>query len=226
MRTDIVILILFGVVMYGRETLANPCISSSFDVPLPGAVDVIVSYADVPSPLFPGVWQEGVINGLPYAIYSNGEGYLKPSLSSEDWHMSFSCGRDSCTTTLVGSPPKEAVEQLEELTSCVLGKAPARKDISGRKSIASYESINEPIEEASTEDQENCPLNDDRRDVDGFQLQRLLVEAGSDPGPIDGTVGKLTRKALIEVLGSSAAEMNLGQAINALRKINCISDFQ
>lgn len=226
MRTDFVILILFGAVIYGRETLAAPCISSTFDVPLPDAVNVIVNYADVPSPLFPSVWQEGLINGLPYAIFSNGEGYLKPSFSSEDWHMSFSCGRGSCTTTLVGTPPKEAVEQLAELTSCVLGKASPSKGISERKSIASHESVNEPIKEASADDQEKCLLNDDRHDVDGFQLQRLLVEAGSDPGPIDGSVGKLTRKALKEVLGNSAVEMNLAQAINALKQVNCIEGFR
>ena len=52
-------------------------------------------------------------------------------------------------------------------------------------------------------------------------LQRLLVEAGTDPGPVDGFIGPATLNALASIWKSPDTALDLDKAANALREIIC-----
>ncbi|WP_282603262.1 hypothetical protein [Paracoccus sp. PARArs4] len=52
-------------------------------------------------------------------------------------------------------------------------------------------------------------------------LQRLLIEAGQDPGPDDGVMGQRTRTALVQALDPNAAELSIEGAIRALNAKLC-----
>ncbi|WP_243266623.1 hypothetical protein [Sulfitobacter sp. DSM 110093] len=200
-----------------------PCVSSTFDTPFPSAIDVVTRHADVPSPQFPGLWQEGTIRGFLYAMYANGEGYLKPSRERAGWEITFACPDQAqeCATNTNGSPPAEAFAITNRLTSCLRGEVLTVSEPEPEPPQAAP-AIDNTDPEPEAESPSPCSAEEIQGETEGMTLQMLLVEAGADPGPIDGFVGNKTRRALNEVLDSAADEMPLTNAIRAVRSALCL----
>ena len=115
---------------------AAPCVGNTFDIDLPGATDVISHLTDVPSVLFPAFWQEGLIAGFSYQIFSNGDASILPSQLNEDWTIDLTCRavEQMCDTRIEGSPSDDVVRVVELLSSCLLGEdttAESSTEISG-----------------------------------------------------------------------------------------------
>jgi hypothetical protein len=193
----------------GSPAFAEPCVGPAFDVPLPGAQNVSTRHADVPSPQFPGLWQQGNIEGYFYALFANGEAVLKATQRSLEWDVKVSCeaGQETCVITANGAVPTDANRVADILGRCLLGKP--------RKDSPKLEVVVEPTPELA------CGLAQVEDGPDGMLLQRLLIVAGADPGPVDGLVGGGTRKALAGVLGNASREMDIPAAVAALDQFLC-----
>lgn len=192
--------------------MAEPCVSSTFDVPIPSAVDVVTRHADVPSPKFPGLWQEGSLDGYFYALYANGEGILKSARETSEWDIRVVCEADEgdCSIKTNGVPPEDAQGVVDILTLCLQGQPLTSPEI--------------PTPEPETPEPQEvipCGLATIPEGPAGLSLQRLLVIAGQDPGPVDGLIGRNTRNALAAILGAEAYEMEVSEAVSALDRWMC-----
>lgn len=110
-------------VLAGTGAMAEPCVGASYAVPLPGASEVERMYADVPSPTYPGLWQEGRVAGYVYWIFSNLSATLADRGESPDWAVDLRCGGDPvvCTRNRVGPVPERAEPVAEEIAACLRG---------------------------------------------------------------------------------------------------------
>ncbi|MGJ8597560.1 peptidoglycan-binding domain-containing protein [Sulfitobacter sp.] len=189
-----------------KSAAAEPCVSNTFDEPLQGAVEVVTRHADVPSPQFPGLWQEGMLDGLFYTLYANGEGVVKSEKRISDWEVRVLCldhGVD-CSISATGTPPENAYQVANILSLCLRNVAPAEPE-KPKTTKQPEVSLKTPCGLASVED-----------GAGGIVLQRLLVAAGADPGPVDGYVGGKTNEALAGILGEESTKLSIADAIGAL----------
>lgn len=207
---------------------AETCVSATLDRPFPGASEVETRYADIPSPRFPGIWQEGRINGYFYRIWSNEEAVLQPGPRDPAWTISVICDTPDapCREDREGTPPPEASDIAKALALCLtdLGfagdtGASAPEPTPAPTAEAPATETGEPPNQAP--DPGPCGLAKVENGPSGLTLQRLLVEAGADPGPLDGLPGELTRRALVEVIGASAEGLTEAEAITALDRALC-----
>ncbi|MDP2520885.1 peptidoglycan-binding domain-containing protein [Shimia thalassica] len=204
--------------------------SRTFDRPFPDAVNVTTRYADVPSPRFPGLWQEGWIAGSFYRIWSNNEAVLQAGPRDPEWTIEIKCGDDlgQCMESREGPVPQDAGLIARDLAACLVDA-----EFSGREPEPVVESI--PVFDVGTSFTSEttidaaeemlpplpCGLQKIPEGSVGLTLQRLLIEAGGDPGPLDGFPGARTRRALVDVLGVSAAGLSETEAIKALDRHLC-----
>lgn len=193
--------------------MAEPCVTATFDIPLAGAEDVVTKLVDVPSPQFPGLWQEGSINDFFYTLYANGEGILRPTRNSTEWQISIKCelGSETCAIAETGEPSTDGVETAAHLAACLRGiEVPAAEEPPAPAIEIVESTPPEPCGKAAIP----------RGDV-GVTLQRLLVLAGGDPGPIDGYPGELTQTALVSILGEDARALDAAKAVAAMDDYLC-----
>jgi len=94
--------------VWTTQAAATPCVSSTFDVPVPGATDVTSYVTDLPSPSFPAFWQEGRLDGYAYRIFANATGMVRGVGQYDEWAIELHCdaGAETCTFTPTGTPPK------------------------------------------------------------------------------------------------------------------------
>lgn len=104
-----------------QQAAAAPCVTDAFDKPFPGAQNVVTKHADVPASQFPGLWQEGTLDGAYYVLYANGEGVLQSSAEDPTWSIAFDCslGEKTCPRKLVGTPPSTAADLVTKLELCI-----------------------------------------------------------------------------------------------------------
>lgn len=250
-----VALILFALCVCASPGFAQTCVGAAFDKPFPRAVAVETRHVDVPSPRFPGVWQEGFIHGYFYQIFANGEAVLAEGKSDADWEISISCGDENCLQDISGRPP-EGVDNITELLVLCLKKSNLSDDVVEQKLAVSKEATNndgqihaltQPLMSSETggnpevvrhEAYDNdgvialaeatdeavaipCGLAAIPEGTQGQTLQRLLVLAGAKPGPIDGIVGKSTRRAITDVLGTPQSIVDVPNTISELHSFLC-----
>ena len=219
--------LLFGLCQ-ATSASAQPCVTATFDRPIPGATSVITRQVDIPSSQFPGLWQEGLIEGFFYAIYANGDGSIRPRPTPQDWYIDIKCDAtdQSCSRKIEGSPPTGAIRVTNLLEKCLLRpKANSTVPLtraSAESSIQQYtaESIEQDIT-AQLAPQFNCGLAGISDESTGIVLQKLLVIAGANPGPIDGYRGTMTNSALTQILGESSQYQSIADAIIALDRFIC-----
>ncbi|MHA6327059.1 hypothetical protein [Roseivivax sp. CAU 1753] len=192
-------------------------------------------YADVPSPRFPGLWQEGRINGDRYFLYANGEATLENGGAEPDWSITVLCDLEArtCTETAEGSPPEAAFLVANLMGQCFVApdnlKTPAITAPGPALVAPATEGWDvtpkpgEPVAETTDPEPTSaaCGLAAVPDEDPGTTLQLLLVEADVDPGPIDGLPGRNTRQALVQVLGESAEDLELEAAVAALNAFLC-----
>ncbi|MGO4855625.1 hypothetical protein [Phaeovulum sp. W22_SRMD_FR3] len=268
--------------------------TGSFEVPLPGATGVQVRHADVPTARFPGLWQQGVIDGLQYWLYADLSATLAPGNSADDWRIELTCDAttETCDRVISGATPDTARLTADMLERCLAGlplvveevqaRAPAAVPVSEADAAARGDEVPEetpaatsstlnPIADATpatgdpsignattaspseasavqATDQlqaapaaSGWPPEASRNAQLGpaimppapcgraglpvaptvLTLQRLLLVAGQNPGPLDGFMGPRTRRALAAVLGRSAARLDAEDALQALEQHLC-----
>jgi hypothetical protein len=221
---------------------ADPCVGVGFDQPVPGAVNVVTRRVDVPSPQFPGLWQEGVIDGFFYTLFANGEGTLKPSPRDNEWELTFVCDLEaaSCSDAAqtIGGAPPAAQSVVDQLERCLLSIPQPPLPVGPAPSVAEPPTTEPPVTEPPVEvpPQVETPADDDtlsqtRAEPCGLAaipagapvitMQRLLVAAGANPGPVDGFPGQRTTRALVEILGAGAANLSVDEANESLDKKLC-----
>jgi len=100
---------------------AATCVSNTFDRPFPGATEVETRHADVPSSRFPGLWQQGHIDGFVYRIWSNEDAVLQSGGAAPTWTILVTCGgsETECRQTVDGAPPAAALTVADELALCL-----------------------------------------------------------------------------------------------------------
>lgn len=305
---------LFAGLLQVVPAAAQPCVGAGYDKPLPGASDVVMRYADVPSSRFPGIWQEGLIGGNFYQIFSNRVAVLRANRLSQDWSITLQCQERPCRTTMTGTPPDATKATLAQLEQCLVppevkvAAAPAKpkpkpnkakpKPQEPKKSAVAAPVEAKPKDQVKTGDPApakvagaatqnvvpgtnsakatagakanpeaqakptaagtrqqtgagtgkatgqnaapatevvclpvsrenaalrplNCGLSLVPPGTPEFTLQRLLVLAGADPGPVDGAIGPKTNDAVLVVLGLAARNMDLQQSIAAVDAYLC-----
>ncbi|WOI57432.1 hypothetical protein [Palleronia sp. LCG004] len=114
-----------GLALAATGAGAEPCVGASYDTPLPGAVEVERMYADVPSPTYPGLWQEGRVAGYVYRIFSNLSATLSDRGENPDWAIDLRCGGDplACTRNAIGAVPERAEPVADEIAACLRGES-------------------------------------------------------------------------------------------------------
>lgn len=210
---------------------ATPCVGSDFTTPFPGASNVTTHVVDVPSPRFPGFWQEGTKDGYFYTLFANGDAVLTAGRDST-WQIAYGCDAalGECAAQIEGTPPDAAMQVAEQLKQCMLeGEVsqpveepePAPVEAApSEEEVASDPSV-EPVPPIPPQVSETCIVDTIDDENPTRQLQRMLVEAGADPGPLDGIPGAMTTNALIGILGETAAQLPTEDAIVALRELIC-----
>lgn len=187
-----------------QMALAEPCVGFAFETPVEGAVNVTTHVADVPSSRFPGLWQEGVLDGYFYALFANGEATVKSARGARDWGLKVTCetGVATCKIRESGTPPQDAADVAARLAQCLKGRA------------------SEPPE-APKPPKAPCGLQTVAEGPEAQVLQNLLVAAGQDLGAVDGIWGAKSLSALVSVLGEEAATFSIAQAITAVDAYLC-----
>ena len=200
--------ILSLIVMMGgvNAAFAQPCVGPTFDAPLPDATDVRSHIADVRSALFPAFWQEGVIETYRYKIFSDRSGGLTAAGQDRTWDIGFTCsGADqACVIITAGTPPPDARAVVDRLTACVRGVDLPVKTVVAQ---APLRPLCRPV------------ILDADNDI--VAVQRMIVLAGADPGPVDGAWGPRTIAALRIVLDLPTAQIDIADAKAALRARSC-----
>ncbi len=119
----------------------------------------------------------------------------------------------SCTEIVKGSPPDAVARITASLQSCFLGEefvAPNTLEAEPEPEAVKTSELDAPCEETLL-----------TGDTDEIALQKLLIMAGADPGPVDGLIGPKTLDAFSQVTGESAQAFNLSSAALTLRALVC-----
>lgn len=210
----------------GSVAAAETCVGAGFDQLFPGATAVVTRQADVPTPQFPGLWQEGLIGGYFYELYANGEASLKADPAGEAWQITVDCKEGACAQTVQGTPPDGASQIAAQLGQCLVSPVvtpipadpvPAEASAEAAPVVAEAPAEVQPTPVPPPEEAKPpCGLATLPAADPGTTLQLLLVAAGADPGPIDGMPGQNTMNALASILGQGAKAMAIDAAISAL----------
>jgi hypothetical protein len=206
--------LIFCACVYASTGAATPCVGDSFDQPIPGATDVVIRHSDIPSSQFPGLWQEGRIEGLSYRLFANGDGDIRSdNRETREWQIAFVCSGETegCVETIDGRPPEAAASISASLQSCFLGEELVVPDIPEL----------EPEVAQDTKLATSCDIALLPDDSDEVSVQKLLTIAGADPGPADGLIGPQTLDAFAEVTGESVETFDLSSATLTLVTLIC-----
>lgn len=245
---------LFALLLQIQPVTAETCVGPAMDRGFPGATAVETRHVDVPSPQFPGLWQEGFIFGYFYQIFANDEAVLAETKSEPDWSIAITCTDEVCHRDVAGAPNEgtaniadlveaclrdpnlsaEAVEQklsISEQAASTEGQPHAltqplaASDVEDKpesiEEATENETVAHQVEETENAVAEPCGLAAIPEGTPGLTVQRLLVLAGAEPGPMDGVPGRMTRAAISEVLGGDQDASDLSEVIVELDAFLC-----
>lgn len=201
---------------------ADPCVSPTFDRPLPNATGVETFVSDVPSAQFPAFWQTGTIDSYQYRLFSNQEGDLRSSDPNADWSVEIACHAESqsCDTTVKGQASSEALKVADDLGQCLLGK----NIIEATAVPVSEDSIAIEPQEASQQPapaKTPCGTQIVNEETDVATMQRLLILLGEDPGPVDGFLGPASFKAMDAFVEDANWHTSITDVIVLLDTLHC-----
>ena len=111
----------------GGPAAAASCVGADGETPLPGATGVEIRHADVPSALFGGTWQQGVLDGLAYQIHANGSAIIGDAPAMAGWRLDLTCDPQArrCNRVASGDAPAASAGVAARIEACLLGPAPA-----------------------------------------------------------------------------------------------------
>lgn len=209
---------------------AAPCVSDTFDRPLPGAMSVVSHVSDVPSAQFPAFWQDGVVNGYAYTIFASAEGTLRPTDAFQDWEMTLTCdaSAQTCEMSRVGIPPEDAEIVARSIGQCLLG---AEVETAAPVPVAALavpaaDPVNaavapDPIGTGATTAKVVCRAASVVETNDVAALQRLLLIAGENPGQVDGVLGPKSLAAIEAFSPGASANRTVPEVIALLETYLC-----
>lgn len=198
---------------------ADPCVTATFDRPVEGATDVVSHVSDVPSARFPAFWQEGVFDGVRYKITAAGEGVVRPLNLVEDWDVSFVCdpATGACDFDENRTPPEQAVAVAKVMGQCLLGQEPTPDPapIAVAVELAEPDTIQPRARPAPTAPTPcGSATVDEATDI--ALMQRLLLLAGEDPGPVDGFLGPQSFAAMAAFVDNPGWDTPIRDVIAAI----------
>lgn len=106
--------------LLAAPAVAEPCVGLLYDRPFPGAVDVTMHHVDVPVARFPGIWQDGMIDGQFYQVFANRLAVLQAERTAPAWSINVNCQQRPCTITVAGNPPATALSTSKRLEQCLV----------------------------------------------------------------------------------------------------------
>ena len=204
----------------------TPCIGPALDLPLPGSQDARQVSADVPSAQFPGLWQQGTVDGLIYRIFGDGTAVLSDDLGAPQWQLRIDCSTSACRSETTGIPERGADRIAAVLARCLSGQqvteSELRRDapdfptgipgqlpdqgraLGSAAALAAAAGATPSLTPAApAEPAYRCRSDASLLGETPAQtLQRLLKAVGHDPGPDDGVLGARSRAALRAALGN------------------------
>ena len=216
---------------------AAPCVGPALDRPLPGAQDVRQVSADVPTARFPGLWQQGRVDGLVYRIFGDGTAVLSDDPGAPRWQIRVDCAEPTCRTAVTGAPDAGADRVAAALGRCLTGQAVTATDLrrtapafpTGLPKDVPDQGRGLPPAAALATAAGQAPRRPALEcrpdpalfgDTPAHTLQRMLLAAGQDPGPDDGVLGPRSQTALQAALGPKAST-DVPRAILALQAMRC-----
>ncbi|WP_431366244.1 peptidoglycan-binding domain-containing protein [Planktotalea sp.] len=199
---------------------AEPCVGVAYNNPLPGATGVELRVSDVPAARFPSFWQTGNFRGFAYKLFSNGDALVTSDIKRPDWKIELDCTSKEaeCSYSSIGDVPADASDAAHKIGQCLLGIEDA--PVPETAAIPEPEAVNARVEGADVNPGE-CAASAVPEGDTIITLQRLLLVAGADPGPVDGLIGPSTLNALQSVLGGSTSGRDLDAALEDLRIFLC-----
>lgn len=218
---------------FASAATAAPCVTASFDRPLPGANNVVSHVADVPSVQFPAFWQEGRIEGFAYKIFSNSEGFLRSVDPDQGWTIAIVCDAQArnCDLATDGAPPLAATEVARVLGQCLVGEdIPADRFRQASAPVATETTEPQVVTVRPTETQmpaatapppRPCGLSAVSEANEIATMQRLLLLAGQDPGLVDGFLGPQTFKAMDFFVEDADWDTSIAEVIILLDALLC-----
>ena len=208
--------------LLATSVAAEPCVSSTFNQPLPGATQVETHVSDVPSAQFPGFWQDGIIDGYAYTIFASAEGTLRPTDIREEWAIEITCdlAEQACQTNHTGTPPQGTQTVSKLIGKCLLGAelVTPEPELPPEFEAAPVLAVAAPASE-ETEQTTVCAAAtvDEANEI--ASLQRLLILVGEDPGMVDGILGSRSLAA-IEAFSSRASTSRTVPEVIALLQVH------
>ncbi|TDL90488.1 hypothetical protein [Meridianimarinicoccus aquatilis] len=136
------------------------------------------------------------------------EALSEPSISSEN-------GTDTDDTISVETLPESVSPTLDDAGTPqteTVATLPS-SDGDSNPNPSSNPRLESPESEASPQPPADCGLQLVQEGPPVLTLQRLLVIAEQDPGPLDGLMGRRTGAALVAYLGPDAADLSIEEAI-------------
>lgn len=218
------------------QAWAAPCVSSTFDVPFPGATDVMSHVTDLPSSIFPAFWQEGRLDGYTYKIFANATGVLRSADADQHWTIEVSCdvSNETCAFSEFGYPPETAARVAERVGECLVfenlvPEAPQElitgvADESNNDLAVTFPAlvvVDPAAETPTSEPSAACGTAITNESTDIATMQRLLVLLGKDPGPVDGFLGPQTFTAMEAFVSNPGWGSPIPELVIVLSELHC-----
>lgn len=218
-----------ALVVWATQGSAEPCVSATFDVPVPGATDVILHVTDLPSAKFPAFWQEGRLDGYPYRIFANATGLVRSDGQGQPWAIELQCdaASETCKFTPSGTPPDAATRVAERLGQCLVPAisvpeptVAAEQGMEPTEGLA--QAAADPVFENESEAEARpCGLAVVDEETEIAAMQRLLILLGEDPGPVDGFLGPKSFAAMEAFVDNPGWATSIPDLLTELSEQHC-----
>lgn len=98
-----------------------PCVGADLATPLPKATEVAQTTMDIPAARFPGIWQQGQLNGFAYRIFPDLTAVVFDERANTGWRIDLLCTASArCVQTVVGAAPETASAAAKAIGECLV----------------------------------------------------------------------------------------------------------
>lgn len=98
-----------------------PCVGADLATPLPKATEVAQTTMDIPTARFPGIWQQGQLDGFAYRIFPDLTAVVFDERANTGWRIDLLCTASArCVQKVVGSAPEAASAAAKAIGECLV----------------------------------------------------------------------------------------------------------